>query len=351
VLGIPASLSADEMAKFEAMGANIITVSPGNDYRTGETTPIPETAPAMIGRIRPVRSVVAFRDVPNVGVFRNDKVPEGQTGGISTSVAEGDMLATLQAELSSGHWFDEASTTLPTVVLGDAAARRLNASVDSRVWIDRSWWAVIGILRPMNLASQLDATAFLAPELAAERYPDSTISSIYISSAPGKSDAVRAVMAATVNPANPRGVGVSGLNPWYMAQNMFSEVFGWLALGLGGIALLVGGIGIANTMVVSVMERRGEIGLRRALGARTGQVATQFVLEAAVIGLGGGILGVAFGAYVVFCFTNYADIVFAIPPWLYAGGPGISVAVGMLAGLYPALKAARQSPTVALRTV
>jgi putative ABC transport system permease protein len=349
--GIPASQEAQTAADLAAQGANLIQVYPGQDRTDGSTIPIPETAPEMISRIRPVSHILTMRDVPSVSVFRNDKIPETQTGGITASIAHGELLTTLNVEMANGRWFDEASGTLPTVVLGDAAARRLRVAAGARVWAENQWWAVLGVLEPMYLAQQLDSTVFLAPGLGSTLHPDQPISAIYVDSAPRKSAAVRAVIAATANPANPAGVQVSQLSAYYSAGEMFFQALLWLSLGTGGVALLVGGIGIANTMVVAVMERRGEIGLRRAMGARTGQIALQFVLEAAVIGLTGGFLGVALGVYVVFCFTAAIHIIFAIPTWVLAAGPALAVTIGALAGLYPSVKAARQSPTDALRTV
>jgi putative ABC transport system permease protein len=349
--GIPASQQAQTVAELDAQGANLITVYPGEDRRDGSAIPIPQTAPEMIKRIRPVRHILTMKDIPDVAVFRTDKVPSGQTGGITASVADGELLATLNVEMANGRWFDAASSTMPTVVLGDAAARRLGVETGAAVWAENRWWAVLGVLKPMLLAQMLDSTVFLAPGPAAELHPDQPISAIYVASAPRKSAQVRGVIAATANPANPAGVNVSSLSDFYSAAEMFFEFFLILSLGMGGVSLLVGGIGIANTMVVAVMERRGEIGLRRAMGARTGQIALQFVLEASVIGLGGGLIGAGLGVYIVFCFTAIAHIVFAIPGWILFAGPALAVVIGAVAGLYPSLKAARQSPTDALRTV
>jgi putative ABC transport system permease protein len=284
-------------------------------------------------------------------VYRSDLIPQAESKGLSAAVAEGDPLTALTTTMTSGAWFDQASGTLPTVVLGRTAAEFLGAGVGQRVWIGQSWWAVIGVIGAMpGFASQYDSTAFLAPQYAAKSWPDLALSQIMVNAFPGKAASVKSVMAATVNPGNPAGVEVSSPTQYNGVQDYFFELFGQLALGLGGIALLVGAIGIANTMVVSVMERRGEIGLRRALGARTGQVGLQFVLEAAIIGLLGGVLGVAIGVYAVFCFTAYSGIQFAIPLWVLGAGPAISVVIGALAGLYPSIKAARQSPTVTLRS-
>ncbi|MDR1151267.1 MAG: ABC transporter permease, partial [Bifidobacteriaceae bacterium] len=349
--GIPASQEAQLLADLDAQGANLITVYPGVNQKDNSPIPIPLTAPEMVSRIRPVQHLLTVRDMRDFNVFRNDKIPASQTGGITASIAEGDLLSTLNVAMANGRWFDKASEELPTVVLSDAAARRLRARAGSAIWGGNQWWAVIGVLEPMKLAQQLDSTVFLAPKVAGVLQPNLPISAIYVASAPHKSGAVRAVMPQTVNPADPRGVQVSQLSDAYGAQELFAKFFLVLSLGMGGVALLVGGIGIANTMVVAVMERRGEVGLRRAMGARTGQIALQFVLEACVIGLGGGILGVGLGLYIVFCYTAVAQVIFAVPGWILAAGPALAIAIGAVAGLYPSLKAARQSPTEALRTV
>jgi putative ABC transport system permease protein len=352
VIGIPASYNAQMTAEFEAWGANAIEVFPGSDRQTGEPVPLPETAPAMVGRIWPVRTSLTLRNVSDAAVYRTDKVMAGETGGYMAMVAEGDLMGSLGGELVDGRWFDEASSQLPTVVLGHLTSQRLRLGVGDRIWVGQTWWAVIGVLDGLpNYSSYLDSAAFLAPGWAAKTFGPLNIAEIFAIAWPGQADAVYSVMAKTANPANPAGVSVGKPSDFAYAQSYFFSVFANLALGLGGVALLIGAVGIANTMVVSVMERRGEIGLRRALGARTGQIGLQFVLEAAVIGLGGGLLGVAFGLYAVFCFTAYLGIVFSVPLWTALAGPGIAMVIGVLAGLYPALKAARQSPTAALRTV
>jgi putative ABC transport system permease protein len=351
--GIPASQQAEIRAEMDRQGANLIVVYPGKDGPEFDApeVPLPLEAPAMVQRIGPVEAVLVRRDLPEVAVYRNNLIPEGQSGSLAAAVADGDLPGALNVNLAEGRWFDAASRTMPTVVLGDGAARRLQVGVGNRLWIDHRWWAVVGVLEKLELASEMDSTAFLAPDYAETLYPEQPISSMYVSSAHGKAGAVRGVLAATVNPARPDGVSVTGLSDYFEAGQMVDRMFRTLSLGLGALALLIGGIGIANTMVVAVMERRGEVGLRRALGARTGQIALQFVLEAAVIGLAGGALGVALGAYATYLYTAVGHMAFALPWWVVAAGPGISVAVGALAGLYPSLKAARVSPTVALRAI
>jgi len=276
----------------------------------------------------------------------------GETGGLVVWVADGDPVGALNASFADGRWFDAASRDLPTAVLGRTAANRLHLSVGQRVWAGQTWWAIIGIMDNLpRYSSSYDAGVFLAPGYAERLFDDLPINVIQVNAYPGQALAARSVMAATVNPGRPSGVDVTNPSDYSYAQAAEMTTFRQLALGLGAVALIVGGIGIANTMVVAVMERRGEIGLRRALGARTGQIGLQFVLEAAVIGLFGGLIGVALGAYAVFLYTAYRGITFSIPLWVMVVGPIMAAVVGILAGLYPSLKAARQPPTTALRTV
>jgi len=350
VMGIPACLQAEAQAEFDKWGANLLIVSPSKDRNTGEETPLPKTAPAMVDRIWPVKSTLTLRFVEQANAYRTDKIPERQSSGISVAVADGDPLETLTTTMASGRWFDQASTHLPTVILGSHAATLLGADVGQRVWVGHSWWAVIGVLEPLpGFLSHLNSTVFLAPQWADQYWPELPIDQILVNAHPGQIKAVQSVAAATANPAQPSGVNVQSASQFGYLQDYLFDLFAILAAGVGAISLLIGGILIANTMIVSVMERRGEIGVRRALGARSGQIGLQFVLEAALIGLFGGILGVSFGVYIVFCFAAYFSITFAMPIWLLGTAAGLAIIVGVLAGLYPSLKAARQSPMVTLR--
>ena len=121
-------------------------------------------------------------------------------------------------------------------------------------------------------------------------------------------------------------------------------------LGLGAVALLVGGVGIANVMVISVLERRSEIGLRRALGATKGHVGVQFLAEALLLAVAGGLAGVVLGATVTAVYALGRGWSVVVPAPAMAGGLLAALAIGAVAGLYPALRAARLAPTEALRT-
>jgi putative ABC transport system permease protein len=237
--------------------------------------------------------------------------------------------------------------------LGAQAATRLGISdVGVRVWIGGAWYAVVGILDSAGLAEQIDSAAFLGDEWAHDRVmaPDETdrIDSIYVRSAPDAAGEVRDVAARAANPVSPY-VQVSKLSDLAGARDAAGDSLSGLAVGLAAIALFVGGIGIANTMVVAVLERRGEIGLRRALGARSGQIAGQFVGEAIAIAGIGGLAGAASGALVVAVTALVGGYAPVIPLEVLVGGPVVALVVGIVAGLYPAVSASRLSPTIALR--
>ncbi|MCU1440358.1 MAG: Macrolide export ATP-binding/permease protein MacB [Rhodoglobus sp.] len=354
ITGIAASNQAQLLAELDDLGANMVVVMPGNGP-DNVPVPLPDTAAGMISRVDHVEEVGVLENVPEgVGVYRNDLIPSGQTNGLTAYAVDPDFLSAVEGSVAKGTWFDEASRGLPVTVLGAAAAARLGITEPGvRVWIGGQWYAVIGILEQAGLAEEINATAFLGDEWARARVSaadDDTIAAIFVRIAPDKVAAVRDVLALAANPESPY-VNVGQLSDLAGARETTDDSLSGLAIGLAAIALLVGGIGIANTMVVAVLERRGEIGLRRALGARPGQVASQFVGEAIVLGGLGGIVGAACGALAVIGYAAWRAQVAVVPLEVLVGGPLIALAVGVVAGLYPAMSAARLSPTIALRTV
>lgn len=355
ITGIAASNQAQLLAELDTLGANMLVVNPGYGP-DNEPVPLPETAPGMIERVDDVEEVGVLEKLPEgTNVYRNDLVPEGQTNGLRAFAANPEFLSAIEGSLREGSWFDEGSRDLPVTVLGASAAARLGiAEIGVRVWIGGEWYTVIGILDSAGLAEQIDSAAFLgdgwAHDHVIEPGEDDTIDSIFVRVAPGQVGAVRDVIANAANPVSPY-VQVSKLSDLAGARETTNDSLSGLAVGLAAIALLVGGIGIANTMVVAVLERRGEIGLRRALGARSGQIASQFVGEAIVLGGLGGLVGAACGGLGVLVYAAVRSQVAVVPVEVLVGGPLVALAVGVVAGLYPALSASRLSPTIALRTV
>jgi putative ABC transport system permease protein len=353
VLGISASSRAGLQAQLDELGTNLLTVTPGNTM-FGEDAKLPEEAPAMVGRIGPVTAVSATGQVGDTSVYRNDRIPKMQTGGIGVLAARTDLLDTVAGTVSSGTWLNDATARYPAVVLGATAAQRLGigaAGPDVNVVIGGERFTVVGVLDPVALADELDTAAIVGFPVAEQLLGfDGYPSTIYERSRDDAVDAVRGVLRQTANPEHPEEVDVSRPSDALEARNAADRALTGLLLGLGGVALLVGGVGVANTMVISVLERRNEIGLRRALGATRGQVRLQFLAESLLLSALGGVAGVLIGSMVTGFYAAVRDWPVSIPPLAIVGGIGATLVIGTIAGAYPATRAARLTPTAALAT-
>ncbi|MFB4319610.1 ABC transporter permease [Actinomadura sp. 21ATH] len=349
VVGISSSSRADLDRTLAALGTNLLTVAPGSTL-TGEEAQLPLGAEAMVDRIAPVTSVSAVGLIDDAKVYRNDRIPEAETGGIAAYAARTSLRDAVGAELAHGSWLTEATGRFPTTVLGAAAAERLGIGrTGAQVYIGGKWFTVIGILKPAPLAPDLDTAALVGwPAAQSELAFDGHATTIFTRSAETAVEDVRSVLGPTANPEAPNEVEVSRPSDALAAQQAAGEAFTGLLLGLGAVALLVGGVGVANTMVISVLERRAEIGLRRSLGATRGQIRTQFLAESLLLSALGGAGGAFIGTLVTFGYAFTQEWPTIVPPWAVLGGIGATLAIGALAGLYPAVRASRLSPTEAL---
>jgi len=351
VLGLSESSKSDLLAELDALGTNLLTVQAGTGFGIGNAE-LPETTVGMVGRIGTVRQVSAVSSV-NASVLRSDFIPSGQTGGISVVAAEPDLLDTLGGSVASGTFLDGAALEYPAAVLGSVAAERLGIrGVENgvAVWLGETWVEVIGILDPFPLAADLDRAVLVGTE-AAERFLDQELvpGTVYLRVDPDFINETRDIIPRTVDPENPEEVEVSRPSDVLVAQAAAEDAFSSLFLGLGAVALFVGGIGIANIMVISVIERRGEIGLRRAIGATRGHIMRQFLTESLLLGLIGGVAGVLLGSAVTAGYATLQGWGIIIPTVAVTGGLAAAVLIGAVAGMYPAMRAARLSPTEALR--
>jgi len=352
VLGLSESSKSDLLTQLDRLGTNLLVVQAGQGIGLGNAE-LPDTASAMVSRIGPVDEVSAVGSV-NANVYRTDLVPSSQSGGISVKAVETDLLESLGGTVAAGRFLDDTATEYPAVVLGSVAAERLGVTgLEDRplVWLGGRWFPVVGILNPVDLSPDLDRAAIVT-EAVAEEYLeyDGVASTLYVRTDPEWVDAVMDVLPPTVNPENPDQVQVSRPTDAIEAKAAAESAFTNLFLGLGAVALLVGGVGIANVMVISVLERRSEIGLRRALGATRRHVAVQFLLEALILAAVGGIGGVLLGTGVTAAYARIRGWGLLIPGLAVWGGLAAALLIGTIAGLYPALRAARLSPTEALRT-
>jgi putative ABC transport system permease protein len=285
-------------------------------------------------------------------VYRNDKIPAAQSGGIGAYAVRTDLLDTVGGTVAAGIWLNDATAGYPAVVLGARAAQRLGIGAvheDMQIWLGGQWFTVIGILDPVPLVPRLDTGALMGWEAAQRSLDfDGNITTLYVRTNPGAVEAVRSVLARTANPAAPNEVDVSRPSDALAAEAAADIAFTGLLLGLGAVALLVGGIGVANTMVISVLERRAEIGLRRSLGATRGHIRVQFLGEALLLSVLGGGAGILLGSGVTAVYATLQGWPTVVPAWVMAGGITATLMIGGVAGLYPAIRAARLAPTDAL---
>ncbi|MFF5232722.1 ABC transporter permease [Dactylosporangium sp. NPDC000521] len=353
VLGITRSSQADLLARIDRLGTNLLTVANGTRIG-GDEAKLPVSSVTGAARTDGVLKVTATAGVPRLQVFRTDMVPAYRGGGVEVRATEPSLLDTLDGHLAIGVFLNDATARYPVVVLGHDAATVLGiAQVDAgtRVWLGEHWFTVAGVLRPFELAPEIDRAALIGLPAAASYFGyDGHPTRLYVRADTARTAPVAGMLARAVNPAEPNSVNVSRPSDALASRLLVADSITSLLLGLGAVALLVGGVGVANVMVISVLERRTEIGLRRALGAARRHITAQFMTESLLLSLLGGLTGVILGAAVTHAVAAYRDWHPLVPLSAVAGGFAATLLIGVAAGVYPAVRAARLNPTDALRT-
>jgi putative ABC transport system permease protein len=353
VLGLSDSSKARLLSQLDRLGTNLLTVAPGQSFLGDDATLAPEST-TKIAHMPSVESAAAVYSVSNASVRRSPFIDPAETNGITVQASGTGLLRTLGGGMASGRFLTPATERYPAVVLGTISAQRLGISdvgAHPQLYIANRWYTVIGVLKPLTLAPDVDRAALIGlPQAESALGTDPNPTTIYLRARPDDVPTASDLIPPTVNPDGPEEVDVSRPSDALAAKAEAKSAFTSLFLGLGAVALLVGGVGIANVMVISVLERRSEIGLRRALGATRLHIAVQFLAESLILASLGGVAGAALGALVTIAYSATRGWPAQVPPAALAGGVVAALAIGAVAGLYPAVRAARLSPTDALRS-
>ena len=351
VSGIAASGSADLLSTLESLGTNLVKASPQAGF-FGTQEELPEGVIGMVERIGPVEEVTSTTQT-DLLVRRSNFISEFEGGGISTIVTSSELLNVIGGKLSEGRFITDGLADLPVTVLGSVTAKRLgitNLSKPTKILIDDEWFGVIGIIEELKIHPDLDRSVFIGYGAAKKLFDiNKEPTTIYLRANPTFIEDVVEVIAPSMNPENPDQVEVSRPSDALEAQQAVEASFTNLLLGLGSVALLVGGVAIANVMVMSVLERRMEIGVRRSIGATRREIRYQFLLESIVLSGIGGLVGVMLGSLITLAYTNYTNIVFSIPVWQIFGAVLLALLIGAISGVYPAIKASKIQPAEAVR--
>jgi putative ABC transport system permease protein len=356
VLGISESSKAGLEAQLNQLGTNLLTILPGQTF-FGQAAQLPEAAGRAVRNLDSVRNTAAVTTVSSASVRRNPYIEAAETGGISVDAADLGLLATLSGKVARGRFLDAASERYPVVVLGAVAAQRLGVDAltvrrrSVQVYLGGTWFSVGGVLAALPLAPEIDRAALIGYPVAHRLFGTTrNATTLYVRADPERVTEAAALLPAAADPQNPEQTQVSRPSSALQARADAQSTLTALFLGLGAVALLVGGVGIANVMVISVLERRPEIGLRRALGATRAHIGVQFLGESVLLSLLGGGAGIGLGAAATAGYAALQGWIVVVPVLAVAGGVAIALLLGALAGLYPATRAARLAPAAALRS-
>jgi putative ABC transport system permease protein len=357
VLGISESSKAGLVAELNQLGTNLLTIVPGQTF-LGQNAQLPEAADRAVRNLSSVRNAAAVTAVSAATVRRNPFIEAAETGGITVEAADLGLLETLSGTVVQGRFLSASSERYPIVVLGAVAAQRLGVdrlTVNGRgalVYLGGNWFTVGGVLAALPLAPEIDRAALIGYPVAHRLFGTTrSASTLYVRADPERVSQAASLLPSAADPQNPEQTQISRPSSALQARADAQSTLTALFLGLGAVALLVGGVGIANVMVISVLERRPEIGLRRALGATKAHIGVQFLGESVLLSLLGGAAGIALGAAATAGYASIQGWIVVVPVLAVAGGVGIALALGAVAGLYPAVRAARLAPAAALRSV
>jgi hypothetical protein len=357
-LGLSKTASNQIVGRFDALAATDVVVSPSTRAGGAGATVLPWDAESRLRRLNGVAAAGTLSDVDVRGALvRSVPVNDPLVAGavqLPMKAASPGLFAAIHARLATGRLFDAGHSHRAdgVLVLGPNAARRLRvARVDEQpaVFIGDRLYAVIGLLADVRRQASLMGAAIMPEGTARREFSLRAPGLAEVETRIGAVDLIARQAPVALSPTDPALLKVAAPPDPRLRRGAVKNDLNALFLLLGGVSLLVGAIGIANVTLVSVLERVGEIGLRRARGAARRHIAAQFLLESTAMGLAGGIVGAALGTLVIVGVSATKTWTPVLDPWVPLGAPLLGAVIGLLSGTYPSLRAASLEPVEALR--
>jgi len=354
-VGLTDSAKGDLKRKVDELGTNLIEASASSSFGAQNPT-LPADAVERAFTVRTVESVSAVVELANIVVTPYEEAAEQyETVPVPVLAADMQLPAVLQVPLVSGRWvnsFDEENGAR-TAVIGIGLAREFEVLPDEQrsILLDDKEYAVVGILDEVELEPGFDNAVFIPFATADADFVDDDIlpNKLYVRADPGRVDDTAEALTTAINLGGPDEVQTELKSEALELAAQSDRQLQLIVVSMGLLAIIVGGIGIANVMSISVIQRSSEIGIRRALGHTRSTIALQFIFEAVVVGVLGGLLGITVGVAAIGVGVAIAGWVFTLQPMLVPGGILLAVVISVAAGLYPAVRAARLEPLETLR--
>ncbi|MBT8248783.1 MAG: ABC transporter permease [Acidimicrobiia bacterium] len=356
-LGIAKTAGNQIVTRFDALAQTEVLVEPVSQPGARRQSVIPWDAGARLSRLNGVEAAATLSQVPVDGLISavpfNDPLRQTEFS-FNVYAASADLLASVRGTMATGRFFDEGHSNRadPVAVIGPAVANRLNLTrVDQQpaIKIGERIFSVIGIIEEVAREPSLLSAVVMPDGTARELYDLGAPAEVHIDTVIGANQLIARQAPIALAPNNPDLLEARTARDPREVRQVVEEDVNSLFLVLGGITLLVGAIGIANVVLVSVIERIGEIGLRRALGAGRRHIARQFLFESLLMGLIGGVIGASAGVLAIVGASAYNQWTPVLDAWVPLAAPAVGAAVGLIAGVYPSLRAASLEPVDALR--
>jgi macrolide transport system ATP-binding/permease protein len=357
-LGLSKTAGNQIVGRFDALSATDVVVSPSARAGGAGAAVLPWDAESRLRRLNGVAAAGTLSDVDVRGALVrsvpiNDPLAAGAIQ-LPMKAASPGLFRAVHARLATGRLFDAGHSRRAdrVIVLGPNAARRLGITrIDQQpaVFVGDRLYAVIGLLSGVRRHASLLGAAIVPEGTARREFGLRAPALAQVETRIGAVELIVRQAPVALSPVDPGLVKVASPPDPRQLRGEVKNDLNALFLLLGGVSLLVGAIGIANVTLVSVLERVGEIGLRRALGAGRRHIAAQFLLESTAMGLAGGVMGASLGTLVIVGVSATKTWTPVLDPWVPLGAPALGALIGLISGTYPSLRAASLEPVEALR--